>query len=96
MSIQKILKSYRQEILDIASQRGATNIRIFGSVARGEDTSESDLDLLVDYEDDVSLLDHVGLIHDLEDLLDRKVEIATESSLHWYIKDDIIKKAIKL
>ncbi len=72
----------REEILRIAAQHGARNVRVFGSVARGDDRADSDVDLLVEMEDDRSLLDLVGLEQDLEDLLRRNVDVLTDASIH--------------
>ena len=69
MSIDAILTEKREEILRVAAKRGAQNVRLFGSVARGEADSESDLDILVDLESGRSLLDLGGLWSDLNDLL---------------------------
>ena len=86
----------REEILRVAYRRGARNVRVFGSVARGEATENSDLDLLVDWEPGRSLLDHAGLVEDLQDLLGIKVQIGTEKSLHWYVRDRILREAAPL
>ena len=83
----------RQEILHIAERHGAHNIRVFGSVARGEDQPESDLDLLVDMASGRSLLDLVGLGQDLEELLDRKVDVVTDASLHPALSERIRAEA---
>jgi predicted nucleotidyltransferase len=72
----------REEILRIAARHGARNVRVFGSVARGDDRPDSDVDLLVEMEDDRSLLDLVGLEQDLEDLLSRNVDVLTDASIH--------------
>jgi predicted nucleotidyltransferase len=66
---------------------------VFGSVARGEATADSDLDLLVDWAPDRSLLDHVGFVQDLEELLGIKVQVATQKSLHWYIRVRVMREA---
>ena len=76
------LHTKRLEILQIAARHGAHNLRVFGSIARGEDLPESDVDLLVDMASGRSLLDLVGLGQDLEELLDRKVDVVTDASLH--------------
>ncbi len=96
MSIDELLKAKRDEILRIASKYGARNVRIFGSVARGEASPESDIDFLVDMEAGRSLLDHVGLWQDLEDLLGCKVDLVSERALHWYIRDRVLKDAVPL
>lgn len=69
---------------------------MFGSVARGEAINGSDLDLLVDWQPGTSLLDHVALVQDLEELLNTKVHVGTERSLHWYVRDQILQEAMPL
>ena len=95
MGIDELLMVKREEILRLASKYGARNVRIFGSVARGEAGADSDLDLLVELEAGRSLLDHVALIQDLEDLLGRKVDVVTERALHWYIRDRVLAEAVR-
>ena len=80
----------RDEILGIAARHGARNIRVFGSVARGEDRPASDLDLLVDMEADRSLLDLVALQLDLEALLLRGVDVVTDASVPQSLRDRIL------
>ena len=96
MGIQEELQNKRDEILQTAARHGARNVRIFGSVARGEARPDSDIDVLVDLESDRSLMDLGGLLIDLQDMLGRKVDIVTEGSLHWYIRDRVLKEAIYL
>ncbi len=91
--LRHLLQEKREDILRIASRYGAGNVRVFGSVQRGEDTEGSDVDLLVDFEQGRSLLDQVGLIQDLEDLLGCRVDVFTEAGLHWYIRDRVRKEA---
>jgi len=86
----------RGEILRLAERHGARNLRVFGSVARGEAGEASDVDLLVDWEPGRSLLDHVGLVQDLQELLGVKVHVGTERSLHWYVRDRILREATPL
>lgn len=93
LKIEEQLKSKRQEILAIAAKHGARNLRVFGSVARGEARLESDLDILVEMEPGRSLMDHVALMQDLEDLLQRKVDVVSERALHWYIRDRVLAEA---
>lgn len=87
------LQPKRHDILRIASQYGARNLRVFGSVARGHDRADSDVDLLVDMDPDRSLLDIVGLGQDLEALLDRKVDVVTGASLHAALRDRILAES---
>ena len=86
----------RDEILRLAARRGARNLRVFGSVARGDANENSDLDLLVEWEPGRSLLDHSGLVQDLQELLGVKVHVGTEKSLHWYVRDRILREATPL
>ena len=78
MRLEDLVKEKREEILDIAARHGASNVRVFGSVARGEAGPESDVDFLVELERGRSLLDRAALILDLETLLGRRVDVATE------------------
>ncbi len=96
MGIDELLKAKREEILRIAARHGARNVRIFGSVARGEGGPDSDVDLLVDVGPDRTPFFPGGLLADLEDLLGCKVEIVTEAGLHWYIRDRVLKEAVPL
>jgi predicted nucleotidyltransferase len=86
----------REDVVRIASLHGARNIRVFGSVARGQATERSDLDLLVDWEPGRSLLDQVALVQDLEEKLTVKIHVGTERSLHWYVRDRILNEATRL
>src|SRR5437667_2615422 len=81
MSLDELLQEKREDILRIAIKRGASNVRIFGSIARGEADAESDIDLLVDLEPGRSLFDLGGLLMDLQDLLNHKVDVVTERGL---------------
>ena len=96
MKIREILQQKREEILNLAAQHGASNIRIFGSVARDEEGEDSDIDFLVDMESDRSLLDRIGLIQDLEDILGRKVDVATIKGLRESFRERIMSQAIPL
>ena len=96
-TISALLQDKREEIIAIAEKHGAFNVRVFGSVARNEATLDSDIDFLVDYSlDDISPWFPGGLKLDLEKLLDRKVDIATESALKERIKDRVLSEAIAL
>ena len=96
MTTRELLHEKRDEILALAAQHKAHNVRVFGSVARGEDTGESDVDFLVDFEEGASLFDHIGLELDLEDLLGRRVEVVSRPGLHWFIKDAVEREAAVL
>src|SRR3990172_1953640 len=91
--LSELVRSKREEILRIASLHGARNVRLFGSVARGEATGKSDLDLLVDLEEGRGLLDRVELKHDLQDLLGRKVDVLTDDGIYWLLRRRILKEA---
>jgi uncharacterized protein len=93
MGIDELLKEKREEILRIAAVHGARNLRVFGSVARGEADESSDIDLLVDMEPGRSLLDLAALFSDLSDLLGRKVDVVTEKGLYWLLRRRILKEA---
>lgn len=96
MSVHELLQERRKDILRIAAQHGASHVRIFGSVARGETRPDSDVDFLVELEPSRSLLDRVALIQDLEDLLGRKVDVATDRGLRQCLRDRILNKALLL
>lgn len=96
MSITELLRARREEILAIAARRGAHNIRVFGSTARGEADEESDIDLLVELEPGRSLLDLGGLWWDLNQLLGRRVDVLTEKGLREGIRDRVLKEAVPL
>lgn len=92
----QILQKYRSEILEAALRHGARDVRVFGSLARGEDDETSDLDLLVTLGEDRSLLDLVGLKQDLEDLVHRPVDVVTERSLSPYLREQVLSEAVLL
>lgn len=92
MLAEPLLKN-RDEILRIAARHGAFNVRIFGSQARGETKQDSDLDLLVEVGPDRSPWFPAGMIADLEELLGYEVDVVTSDSLHWFVRDQILKEA---
>lgn len=97
LGIDDLLKMKRDGILAIAEKHGAYNVRVFGSVARGEATENSDIDFLIDYDlEKISAWFPVGLIHDLEDLLQRKVDVVPAKSLHYFLRDRILQEAVPL
>jgi len=90
------LRREREQIKKVAQKYGASNIRVFGSISRGEEAPESDIDLLVDFEADRSLFDLVRLKLELEELLGYKVDLVTEKAMHRLISSRVIKEAIPL
>src|SRR5437588_7658740 len=96
MSLDEILQTKREDILRTAYRHGAYNVRVFGSVARGEADSESDIDLLVNMEPDRSLLALGGLLMDLQDLLGCNVDVVTEDGLRDRIRERVLKEAVAL
>jgi len=96
LGIAEVLGDKREAILAIAAHHGASDVRVFGSVARGEARPNSDVDFLVNIEKGRNLLDRISLIQDLEDLLNRKVDVAESENLHRYIRDRVLREAIDL
>jgi len=96
LSLDTLRIERREEILRLAERRGARSLRVFGSVARGDANENSDLDLLVAWEPGRSLMDHAGLVQDLQELLGVKIQVGTERSLHWYVRDRILHEATPL
>ena len=96
MTIEDIRNSKRDEILRLAASHGASNVRVFGSVARGEQRAESDIDLLVDLDTGRSLMDLGGLLVDLEKLLGGRVDVATEQMLKPRVRTRALVDAVPL
>lgn len=96
MRVDELLKEKRDEILRIAAERGARNVRVFGSVARGEADEQSDVDFLVDMEPGRNLLDMGGLLMDLRELLGRDVDVLTEGGLVPRIRERVLREAVAL
>lgn len=96
MTTTDVLKSKRNDILRLASQHGAYNVRVFGSVARGEAGPTSDIDLLVKMDRGRSLLDLIELSQKLESFLQRKVDILTDEGLSPYLEERILTEAVPL
>jgi len=90
------IRNRREEIIAIAGRYGASDIRIFGSVARGDAGEQSDLDLIVRFEPGRSLLDHGGLVMDLRELLGRRVDVIDEEAMKPRFRDHVMKEAIPL
>jgi hypothetical protein len=96
MGIEELISDKRGEILKITERYGVKNVRLFGSVVRGEAEEDSDIDFLIEPNPDWSLLDLIGYKQDLEALLGRKVDIATEEGLHRRIKARVLREAVPL
>ncbi len=96
MGIEELLQEKREEILQIAARHGARNVRVFGSVARGEADERSDIDFLVEMERGRSLFDPGGLLMDLQDLLGREVDVVTVGGLRERMRDRVLREAVAL
>ncbi len=96
MDFDKLIMARKEEILQIARKHGARNIRLFGSVARGQASQSSDIDILVDVGENPSPWFPGGLIADLEELLGTPVHVVTVGALHSYIRDSVLQEAIPL
>ncbi len=96
MTLEELLKAKREEILRVCAKYGAHNVRVFGSVARGEATEESDIDLIVDFEPGRSLLDHAGLWLELQELLGVRVDVVSSRGLKARIRERVLQEAVPL
>jgi predicted nucleotidyltransferase len=90
------LRRLRRTIIDAAERRGATNVRVFGSVARGDDTSSSDVDLLVDLRDDVGIIGLLGLEREIAETLKRDVDVVPAANLKTSLASQVLAEAIPL
>lgn len=90
------LRDRRREILRLAAEHGARNVRVFGSAASARANPASDVDLLVEMEEGRSLLDLVGLWQDLEDLLGTQVDLLTDGGPSPHLRDRIYAEAVPL
>jgi len=96
MPLDALLNDRREAILAIAARRGARNVRVFGSFARGTADTASDVDLLVDMEPGRSLLDMGAMLAELQELLGREVDIVTERGLKQRIRGRVLAEAVPL
>lgn len=94
MTAEESFNSKRAEIKRIAARHGVSDIRLFGSSARGESTRDSDFDFLIDVTSETSAWFPAGLIQDLEKLLGRRVEVVTERSLNKDLREQVLRDAI--
>lgn len=96
MMIEQLLLEKRDEIRRIAARHGARNVRVFGSVARGEARTDSDIDLLVEAGPETSSWFPAGLVLDLEEALGRKVQVVTEKGLNPDLREQVLREAVPL
>ena len=96
MDLRTLLVQKREVVLEIAARYGAYDVRLFGSVARGEADSASDIDILVKMEPGRSLMDLGGLLYDLQILLGTEVDVVTEKGLRPRIREKVLQEAIPL
>lgn len=96
LGVRDLLKARRAEILRVAARHGARNVRVFGSVARGEADDQSDIDLLVEMGPGRSLLDHAALWLDLQELLGRKVDVVSDRGIKPRIRGRVLAEAVPL
>jgi hypothetical protein len=96
LTVADTIREMREVIVQIAAKHGATQVRLIGSVARGDARCDSDFDLLVTWSEGTSLLDHAALMLDLEGLLGRKVDIASDGWLKTSIRESVYRDAIAL
>lgn len=94
--VESVVLEKRQQILALAEKYGARNVRIFGSVARGEARPDSDIDFLVEMAPGRSLFDLGGLLYELRLLLDADVDIVTEKGLRPRLRDRVLREAVPL
>ncbi len=91
-----LIQAKRAEILALAAKHGAKNIRLFGSVRRGNAKADSDIDFLVEAAPQHSPFFPGGLLMDLQELLGYPVDVVEPEAIHWYIRDNVLKEAIPL
>jgi hypothetical protein len=96
MDTRTMLQVRRNDILSVAARYGARNVRVFGSVARGDARPDSDVDILVDMEPGRSLFDLGGLLSELQTLLDVDVDVVTEKGLRPRIRAQVMREAVPL
>ncbi|RJO74554.1 MAG: nucleotidyltransferase [Myxococcales bacterium] len=96
MTVRERIRSKRREIDTIAKRYGVTSIRLFGSVARGDDRPESDIDLLIEVEPGRGLLDHAGFTIEMQKLLGVHVDVVTKGGLKDRLRDHVLSEAVSL
>jgi len=93
MKLEQLVQTQREQILAIAHKNGAHDVRIFGSVARGDTRPDSDIDFLVNLDAGRSLLDLARLLRELQTLLGHNVDVVTEAGLRPRIRPQVLKDA---
>jgi predicted nucleotidyltransferase len=96
MTTFDLLRAKRDDVLEVAQKHGVTSLRVFGSVARREESADSDIDLLVTTGPNISAWFPAGLILELEDLLGRHIDVVTESGLNPLLRDEVLNEAVAL
>jgi len=96
MGIREIISSHREQILALANKYGASDVRVFGSVAKGTADERSDIDFLVDLAPGRSLLDLGGLLYELQHLLGKPVDVITSAGLRPRIRERVLKEAVNI
>ena len=96
MGIREIISSHRGQILALANKYGASEVRVFGSVAKGTADEHSDIDFLVDLVPGRSLMDLGGLLYELQHLLGRDVDVITSAGLRPRIRERVLKEAVNI
>lgn len=96
LTLAELVREKRADILALAAKHGARNVRVFGSVARGDADEQSDVDFLVQMEPGRSLFDVGGLQYDLEQLLGCRVDVVTEQGLKMRLREEVLREAVAL
>ncbi|MEW6349314.1 MAG: nucleotidyltransferase family protein [Thermodesulfobacteriota bacterium] len=96
MDTRDLLREKRAQILQIAERYGTRNVRVFGSVARGDSGPESDVDFLVDLEPGRNLFDLGGFLYEVRQLLGRPVDVVTEKGLREHVRENVLREAVPL
>jgi uncharacterized protein len=96
MELIDALREGRDEIIKIAARNGARNVRVFGSVARGHEDEDSDIDLLVSFNPEAGLLQHAALIRELREFLGRPVDVVDDEGLRPRMRERVLNEAIPL
>lgn len=96
MTLEELRRSKKDQILQVAREHGARNVRVFGSFARGDQNPDSDIDFLVDLDPDRTLMDLGGLLMELQEMLQTRVDVATEEMLRPKVRDRALRDALPL